>query len=80
MKSGIQDEVVERNRNLNRGFRKLLVWRESIELYVFVKKVLSEIKGLAFKTRDQVLDSAFSIHSNIAEGYCRRSIQEYISL
>ncbi|MFZ0390840.1 MAG: four helix bundle protein [Calditrichia bacterium] len=78
MKSGIEDEVIERNRNLNRGFRKLLVWRESIELYVFVKQVLSEIKGLAFKTRDQVLDSAFSIHSNIAEGYCRRSIKEYI--
>ncbi len=72
------DEVLERNKNLNRGFRKLKVWREAIELYVFEKKVLGEVKGIAFKIRDQVLDSAFSVSSNLAEGYCRRSIKEYI--
>jgi four helix bundle protein len=72
------DEVLERNKNLNRGFRKLMVWREAVELYAFEKKVLGEVKGLPFKIRDQVLDSAFSISSNIAEGYCRRSIKEYI--
>ena len=78
MKSVKNDEVLERNKNLNRGFRKLRVWREAIELYVFVKEALGGIKGLAFKIRDQILDSAFSIHSNTAEGYCRRSIKEYI--
>ncbi len=72
------DEVLERNKNLNRGFRKLVVWREAIELYVFVKQALDELKGLPFKIRDQVLDSVFSISSNISEGYCRRSIKEYI--
>jgi len=76
MKNAMEDEVLERNKNLNRGFRKLHVWREAIELYVFVKEVLSEIKGLSFKIRDQILASAFSIHSNTAEGYCRRSIKE----
>jgi four helix bundle protein len=78
MKNIMEDEVLERNKNLNRGFRKLKAWREAIELYVFVKEVLSEIKGLSFKIRDQILDSAFSIHSNTAEGYCRKSIKEYI--
>jgi len=39
---------------------------------------LGEVKGLPFKIRDQVLDSAFSISSNLSEGYCRRSIKEYI--
>ena len=72
------DEVLERNKNLNRGFRKLVVWREAIELYVFVKQALDELKGLPFKIRDQVLDSVFSISSNISEGYCRKSIKEYI--
>jgi len=71
-------EILERNKNLNRGFRKLRVWREAIELYVFEKRVLDEVKGLPFKIRDQVLDSAFSISSNLSEGYCRRSIKEYI--
>ena len=72
------DEVLERNRNLNRGFRKLQVWREAIELYAFEKKLLERIKGISFKIRDQVLDSGFSISSNTAEGYCRKSIKEYI--
>lgn len=74
----MNDEVLERNRNLNRGFRKLEVWREAVELYVFVKGILDNIKRLSFKVKDQVVDSAFSISSNIAEGYCRKSIKEYI--
>jgi hypothetical protein len=55
MKSVKNDEVIARNRNLNRGFRKLEVWREAIELYVFVKEALGGIKGLSFKIRDQIL-------------------------
>ena len=72
------DEALERNKNLNRGFRKLKVWREAVELYAFEKKVLGEVKGISFKIKDQILASAFSISSNLAEGYCRRSIKEYI--
>ena len=74
----MMDEILERNKNLNRGFRKLLVWREAIDLYVFEKKVLGQIKGISFKIKDQILSSAFSISSNTAEGYCRKSIKEYI--
>lgn len=74
----MEDDVLERNKNLNRGFRKLEVWREAIELYAFEKKVLSQIKGISFKIKDQILDSVFSISSNTAEEYCRRSIKEYI--
>lgn len=74
----MEDDVLERNKNLNRGFRKLEVWREAIELYAFEKKVLSQIKGISFKIKDQILDSVFSISSNTAEGYCRTSIKEYI--
>jgi len=74
----MDDEILERNKNLNRGFRKLNVWREAVELYVFEKKVLGEVKGISFKIKDQVLASGFSISSNLAEGYCRKSIKEYI--
>ena len=78
MERRMDEEVLERNRNLNRGFRKLLVWREAVDLYVFIKHTLNGLKGLSFKIRDQVLDSAFSILSNLPEGYCRKSIKEYI--
>ena len=74
----MDDEVLERNKNLNRGFRKLQVWKEAIDLYAFEKKVLGKVKGISFKIKDQVLGSGFSISSNTAEGYCRRSIKEYI--
>jgi len=74
----MEDEVLERNKNLNRGFRKLRVWREAIDLYAFEKKILGKMKGISFKIKDQILDSGFSISSNTVEGYCRRSIKEYI--
>jgi len=73
-----EDDILERNKNLNRGFRKLKVWREAVELYAFEKKCLDRLKSISFKIKDQVLDSAFSISSNLAEGYCRKSIKEYI--
>jgi hypothetical protein len=56
----MEGEVLQRNRNLNRGFWKLEVWKEAVELYAFEKKVLSKIHGMSFKIRDQILDSAFS--------------------
>jgi len=74
----MDEGILERNRNLNRGFRKLLVWREAVDLYVFIKHTLNGLNGLPFKIRDQVLDSAFSISSNLSEGYRRKSIKEYI--
>ena len=76
--SPFEDALLERNRNLNRGFRKLVVWRESVEVYTFIKKELNRVNGLSFRIRDQVLASAFSISSNLAEGYCRKSIKEYV--
>ncbi len=36
----IAEIYVEKNKNINRGFRKLEVWKEAIELYAFVKKII----------------------------------------
>ena len=73
------DEVIlNRNRNINRGFRKLEVWNEAIELYVFVKLNILIIPAISFRVRDQIEGSAFSVHSNIAEGYGRRYLKENI--
>ena len=60
----MEDEVLERNKNLNRGFRKLNVWREAVELYAFEKKCLDRLKSISFKIKDQILASGFSISSN----------------
>jgi len=64
--------------NLNRGYQKLRVWQDSISLYTMI---LNEFKGFSFefkKIAGQQMAAADSIHRNIAEGYCRRSIREYI--
>jgi len=74
----MDEELINRNKNINRGFRKLEVWKEAIELYVFVKNKIRSFESVPFKIKTQVEDSIFSVHSNIAEGYSRRSIKEYI--
>ena len=70
--------LIERNKNINRGYRKLEVWQESIDLFGFVKKKLRKCKDVSYKVKAQIEDSALSVPSNIAEGYSRRSIKENI--
>ena len=72
------EKYIEKNKNINRGYRKLEVWNEAVELYAFVKKKITELKDLSYKTKAQIEDSALSISSNIAEGYCRRYLKENI--
>jgi len=71
-------ELMEQNKNINRGYRDLEVWKEAIGLFTFVKAKLKTLNEISFKVKGQVEDSIFSVHSNIAEGYCRRSIKENI--
>lgn len=70
--------LLEQNKNINRGYRDLKVWKEANELFAFVKSKLKTLTETSFKVKGQVEDSIFSVHSNIAEGYCRRSIKENI--
>lgn len=72
-----------RNKNINRGYRKLDVWNEAIELFQLVRLKMKLIDSLSFKIKAQIEDSALSVSSNIAEGYARRSLKEniqYISI
>lgn len=72
------DIYINRNKNLNRGYRKLEVWKESIELFAYVKKKISRVNSISFKTKAQIEDSGISIPSNIAEGNSRRYMKETI--
>ena len=74
----MDEELLNINKNINRGYRKLEVWKEAIELYVFVTKKVRTLESVPFKVRAKVEDSIFSVHSDIAEGYSRRSLKEYI--
>jgi four helix bundle protein len=65
-------------RKINRGYMQLDVWVKSVELYKLITKIVYEESRIDFKVRSQIVDSALSVPSNIAEGYSRRSIKEYI--
>ncbi len=67
-----------KRRNLNRGYMKLEVWNDAIELFRITFKHMNNISNLDFKLKSQILDAAQSISSNIEEGYGRRSINEYL--
>lgn len=59
--------IIERYKNINRGFRKLEVWQEAVELFVLVRKKTRTLKSLNFKVLEQIESSAFSVPFNIAE-------------
>lgn len=65
-----------KRRNLNRGYMKLEVWRRAMDLFKLAFE-LSENVG-DFKLKSQFRDAAQSVSANIAEGYGRRSLHEYI--
>ncbi len=75
----MDEQVLNRNKNINRSFRKLTVWREAIGLFKFVYDKVKTLNEVSFKVRAQIEDSAFSVHSNIAEGSARRSIKDNIN-
>ena len=69
---------IDRNKNINRGFRKLEIWQEAVKLFKMVKLKLDTINNISLKSKAQIEDSILAVSSNIAEGYSRRSIKENI--
>jgi len=66
-------------KNINRGFKKLRVWQNSISLYVLAYKIFSKFPFELKKIASNSIDAAHSISRNISEGYCRRSLKEYLN-
>ena len=66
-------------RNINRGFKKLRVWQNAVSLYVLACKIFVNFPFEFKKSASNCIDASHSISRNIAEGYCRRSIKEYLN-
>ena len=65
-----------KRRNLNRGYMKLESWQRGMDLFVLAFQLSADVPD--FKLRSQFRDAAQSVSANIAEGYGRRSLAEYI--
>ena len=63
-------------KNINRGYQKLRVWQDAIEYYKQICLIFHNFTYELKRVSSQAIASSDSIHRNIAEGYCRRSINE----
>jgi four helix bundle protein len=65
-----------KRRNLNRGYMKLEAWQRGMDLFVMAFRLSKDVSDL--KLKSQFRDAAQSVSANIAEGYGRRSLPEYL--
>jgi four helix bundle protein len=66
-------------KNINRGFKKLRVWQDAISLYILGCKIFGQFPFELKKVATNAIDAGHSISRNISEGYCRRSLKEYLN-
>lgn len=66
-------------KNKNRGCQQLRVWQDSIEFYRLTSQVFRKMPYELKRVGSQALAASDSVHRNIAEGYCRKSIREYLN-
>lgn len=66
------------NRNINRGFKKLRVWNNAVTVYIVTSDVFLGQPFELKKIAGNAIDAAQSISRNIAEGYCRKGLKEYL--
>ncbi|HKZ39918.1 MAG TPA: four helix bundle protein [Candidatus Hodarchaeales archaeon] len=66
-------------KNKNRGYQQLRVWNDAIDYYAVTCRVFREFPYELNRVARQAIASSDSVHRNIAEGYCRRSIHEYLN-
>jgi four helix bundle protein len=66
-------------KNKNRGYQQLRVWNDAIDFYVETCRIFRGYPYELARVARQAIASSDSVHRNIAEGYCRRSIHEYLN-
>lgn len=66
-------------KNKNRGYQKLRVWNDAIDYYVKTYEVFRGFPYEFKRVAGQAIASSDSVHRNVSEGYCRRSIHEYLN-
>ena len=66
-------------KNKNRGYQQLRVWQDSIEFYSLSSQTFRKFPFELKRVASQAIAASDSVHRNIAEGYCRKSIREYLN-
>lgn len=65
-------------KNKNRGYQQLWVWQDAKSLYGFTWEIMKQFPYELKRLVSNQIASVDSVHRNIAEGYCRKSVKEYL--
>lgn len=60
------------------GFKKLIAWQKADDLAAMVYELTRGFGAGHYRLLDQMRGSASSVKDNIAEGYCRAALGDYI--
>lgn len=71
--------MASEHKNKNRGYQQLRVWEDALEFYRLNCGVFRKFPYHFGRVASQAIGSSDSVHRNIAEGYCRRSLREYLN-
>lgn len=71
--------MIAKRKNINRGYKKLEVWQDAIELYILACKIFCKLPNDLMKVKSNSVDASHSISRNISEGYCRKGLTEYLN-
>ncbi|NIN64178.1 MAG: four helix bundle protein [Anaerolineae bacterium] len=74
---GYKGNATQTYRKLH-GYKNLLAWQAADELAVLVHSIVIRFEPRYYKLTNQMLGSASSVKANIAEGYCRNALGDYI--
>ena len=66
-------------KNKNRGYQQLRVWQDAVDFYRLNSEAFRKFPYELKRVASQAMAASDSVHRNIAEGYCRRSIKEYLN-
>lgn len=66
-------------KNRNRGYQQLVVWNDAIAYYTLTCEIFRSFPYELKRVVSQQIAAVDSVHRNIAEGYCRRSIKEHLN-
>jgi four helix bundle protein len=66
-------------KNKNRGYQQLRIWQDAVDFYKLNSEVFRKFPYELKRVASQAIAASDSVHRNIAEGYCRRSIKEYLN-
>ena len=65
-------------KNKNRTYQQLRVWQDAVEYYKLNSNIFRKFPYEFRRVASQAISSSDSVHRNIAEGHCRKTLKDYV--